>query len=78
MRPDGSWRFRFLKGRSRAISLADYNVEKRLVRAVAHRMLLGDDEPAPISLMRLQVHAAASYHGRVRSKRIISVVALSG
>jgi hypothetical protein len=38
--------FRFLKGRSRAISLADYNVEKRLVLAVAHRMLLGDDEPA--------------------------------
>jgi hypothetical protein len=41
--------FRFLKGRSRAISLADYNVEKRLVLAVAHRMLLGDDERAPIS-----------------------------
>jgi hypothetical protein len=41
--------FRFLKGGSRAISLADYNVEKRLVLAVAHRMLLGDDEPAPIS-----------------------------
>jgi hypothetical protein len=40
--------FRFLKGRSRAISLADYNVEKRLVLAVAHRMLLGDDEPASV------------------------------
>ena len=40
--------FRFLKGRSRAISLADYNVEKRLVLAVAHRMLLGDDEPVPV------------------------------
>jgi hypothetical protein len=39
----------FLKGGSRAISLADYNVEKRLVLAVAHRMLLGDDEAAPIS-----------------------------
>ena len=39
--------FRFLKGRSRAISLADYNVEKRLVLGGAHRMLLGDDEPAP-------------------------------
>jgi len=37
---------RFLKGRSRAISLADYNIEKRLVLAVPHRMLLGDDEPA--------------------------------
>ena len=41
--------FRFLKGGSRAISLADYNVEKRLVLAVRHRMLLGDDEPVPIS-----------------------------
>jgi predicted nucleotidyltransferase len=41
--------FRFLKGRSRAISLADYNIEKRLVLAVPHRMLLGDDEPAPLS-----------------------------
>ena len=44
------WRqevFRFLKGGSRAISLADYRVEKALVLAVPHRMLLGDDEPAP-------------------------------
>jgi predicted nucleotidyltransferase len=41
--------FRFLKGRSRAISLADYTVEKRLVLAAPHRMLLGDDEPAPPS-----------------------------
>jgi hypothetical protein len=41
--------FRFLKGRSRAISLADYNIEKRLVLAVPHRMLLGDDESAPLS-----------------------------
>jgi predicted nucleotidyltransferase len=40
---------RFLKGRSRAISLADYNMEKRLVLAVPHRMLVGDDEPAPTS-----------------------------
>ena len=40
--------FRFLKGGSRAISLADYDVEESLVRAVPHRMLLGDDEPAPI------------------------------
>ena len=38
--------FRFLKGRSRALSLADYSIEKRLVLAVPHRMLLGDDEPA--------------------------------
>ena len=41
--------FRFLKGGSRAISLADYNVEKRLILAVPHRMLLGADEPALIS-----------------------------
>ena len=41
--------FRFLQGRSRAISLADYNIEKRVVLAVPHRMLLGDDEPAPLS-----------------------------
>jgi hypothetical protein len=38
--------FRFLKSGSRAISLADYNVERRLILAVPHRMLLGDDEPA--------------------------------
>ena len=40
--------FRFLKSRSRAISLADYKIEKRLVLSVAHRMLLGDDEPASL------------------------------
>jgi hypothetical protein len=35
---------------ARAISLADCNFEKRIVLAVPHRMLLGDDEPAaPIS-----------------------------
>ena len=38
--------FRFRKSRSRALSLADYSIEKRLVLAVPHRMLLGDDEPA--------------------------------
>ncbi len=36
--------FRFLKGRSRVISLADYTVEKSLVLAVPHRMLLGEPE----------------------------------
>jgi hypothetical protein len=42
--------FRFLKGGSRVISLADYNVEKRLVLAVPHRMLLGEpDELEPES-----------------------------
>jgi len=39
--------FRFLKGRSRVISLADYNVEKSLVLAVPHRMLLGEQEELP-------------------------------
>ena len=39
--------FRFLKGRSRVISLADYNVEKRLVLAVPHQMLLGESEELP-------------------------------
>jgi predicted nucleotidyltransferase len=39
--------FRFLKGRSRVISLADYEVEKRLVLAVPHRMLLGDPDELP-------------------------------
>jgi predicted nucleotidyltransferase len=40
--------FRFLKGGSRVISLADYNVEKRLVLAVPHRMLLGEPEELPL------------------------------
>jgi predicted nucleotidyltransferase len=40
--------FRFLKSGSRAISLGHYAVEKQLVLAVPHRMLMGDDEPAPI------------------------------
>src|SRR5215467_10825129 len=39
--------FRFLKGRSRVISLADYNIEKRLVLAVPHRMLLGEPDKLP-------------------------------
>jgi predicted nucleotidyltransferase len=40
--------FRFLKNRSRVISLADYAAEKSLILKVPHRMLLGDDEPAPV------------------------------
>lgn len=46
----GCWHWevlRYLKGGSRAISLADYKVEKALVLAVPHRVLIGDDEPAP-------------------------------
>jgi predicted nucleotidyltransferase len=38
--------FQFLKGRSRVISLADYSVEKALVMAVPHRVLIGEPEPA--------------------------------
>jgi hypothetical protein len=45
----GCWHWevsRYLKGGSRAISLADYKVEKALVLAVPHRVLLGEEEPA--------------------------------
>jgi predicted nucleotidyltransferase len=38
---------RFLKGGSRVVSLADYNVEKALVLAVPHRMLIGVPEELP-------------------------------
>ena len=43
----GCWYFetrRFLKGGSRVISLADYNVEKTLVMAGPHRVLIGVPE----------------------------------
>ena len=43
--------FRYLKGRSRVIALADYNAEKTFVLAVPHRFLIGEPEqiavPAP-------------------------------
>ena len=35
------------EGRSRVISLADYNVEKALVLAVPHRVLIGVPEELP-------------------------------
>jgi predicted nucleotidyltransferase len=38
--------FRFLKSRSRVVSLADYAAEKSLILNIPHRMLLGDDETA--------------------------------
>jgi hypothetical protein len=44
---EGSWyfeAFRYLKGRRRVISLADYSVEKTFVLAVPHRFLIGDPE----------------------------------
>jgi predicted nucleotidyltransferase len=39
--------FRFLKSRSRVISLADYAAEKSLILNVPHHMLLGEDETVP-------------------------------
>jgi predicted nucleotidyltransferase len=39
--------FRFLKSRSRVISLADYAAEKPLIMNVPHRMLLGEEEIVP-------------------------------
>ena len=39
--------FRFLKSRSRVISLADYAAEKSLILNVPHHMLLGEDEILP-------------------------------
>src|SRR5713101_6215872 len=44
---EGCWYweiFRFLKGQSRVIALADYAVEKALVLAVPHRFLVGQSE----------------------------------
>ena len=44
---EGCWYwevFRFLKGRSRVISLADYAAEKTFVLAVPHRFLIGQPE----------------------------------
>ena len=51
--------FRFLKSRSRVISLADYGAEKSLIMNVPHRMLLGKEEavpaePAPESQPRVE------------------------
>ena len=44
---EGCWYweiFRFLKGRSRVIALADYSVEKKFVLTVPHRFLIGQPE----------------------------------
>jgi predicted nucleotidyltransferase len=40
--------FRFLKGRSRVISLADYCTERAFVLAAPHRVLIGDPEPIAV------------------------------
>jgi predicted nucleotidyltransferase len=49
---EGCWyweAFRFLKGRSRVIALADFNAEKTLVLAVPHRFLIGEPEQVQLS-----------------------------
>ena len=48
----------------------DYNVEKRLILAVPHRMLLGDDEPAPILAEHAPVPRVRRRSRAVRSKRL--------
>ena len=48
---EGCWyfeAFRYLKGRSRVISLADYSVEKTFVLAVPHRFLIGAPDPIAV------------------------------
>jgi predicted nucleotidyltransferase len=42
--------FRFLKGRSRVIALADFNSEKTFVLAVPHRLLIGEPEQVAVQL----------------------------
>ena len=50
---EGNWyweAFRFLKGRSRVIALADLNAEKAFVLAVPHRFLIGEPERMVVQL----------------------------
>jgi predicted nucleotidyltransferase len=42
--------FRFLKGRSRVIALADFSAEKTFVLAVPHRFLIGEPEQMAVQL----------------------------
>ena len=52
---EGCWYweiFRFLKGRSRVIALADYSVEKTFVLTVPHRFLIG--QPEQIAMQSMQ------------------------
>ena len=57
--------FRFLKGRSRVVSLADYAAEKSLILRVPHRMLLGEDEPPPVEAApRPESHAKSGRRPR--------------
>ena len=57
--------FRFLKGRSRVVSLAYYAAEKSLILRVSHRMLLGEDEPPPVEAApRPESHAKSGRRPR--------------
>jgi len=47
--------FRFLKGRSRSIALADYKAEKSFVDGVPHQVLLESAEEAPAPASKLTV-----------------------
>jgi predicted nucleotidyltransferase len=50
---EGCWyweAFRFLKGRSRVIALADFTAEKTFVLAVSHRFLIGEPEKMVVQL----------------------------
>ena len=50
---EGCWyweAFRFLKGRSRVIALADFTAEKIFVLAVSHRFLIGEPEKMVVQL----------------------------
>jgi predicted nucleotidyltransferase len=50
---EGCWywqAFRFLKGRSRVIALADFSAERTFVLAVPHRFLMGEPEQVAVQL----------------------------
>jgi predicted nucleotidyltransferase len=54
---EGCWYweiFRFLKGQSRIIALADYAVEKALVLAVPHQFLVGQPEQTSVQSARFR------------------------
>jgi hypothetical protein len=59
---EGCWyweAFRFLKGRSRVIALAEFNAEKTLVLAVPHRFLIGKAERVAVQLSPARPKPAA-------------------
>lgn len=66
--------FRFLKGGSRAISLAHYCVEKRLVLAVPHRSCWATMSRRPLRLAMLRCRGASADHGAVHSDSSINAV----